>query len=348
VALEELDKILLATAKLHMVVLGKVNIARADRWDSPELGRLGQHPDYDPHDVNSMANVTSFAGVQLYAAILDLLAQRYCQPGNPHCRIHHWILHNEINAGWEWTNCGDKPELVYLDQYYKSMRIVYNTVRKYDSHAQVFISLAHSWTLTPVNPENFTSRSLLDNLLLFCRKEGDFEWGIGFHPYPESLMEPKSWLDQKCDFTFNTPLITFKNIEVLDAWVKQPRVLYRGQTIRPVYLSEQGSNSRDYSPKALAKQAASLAYVWKKIAPLDSILGFEYHNWMDVPWEGGLRLGLRKFADDPDDPLGRKPIWFVYQALGTPKEEAAIAFAKPIIGITDWKQVLHPVTNSAK
>ena len=49
---------------------------------------------------------------------------------------------------------------------------------------------------------------------------------------------------------------------------------------------------------------------------------------------------MRKFPDDKDDPLGRKPVWFVYQALGTDKEEAAAAFAKPVIGISTWREVL--------
>ena len=62
---------------------------------------------------------------------------------------------------------------------------------------------------------------------------------------------------------------------------------------------------------------------------------------MDNRGEGGLRIGLRRFPDDTDEPLGKKPIWYVYQALGTPKEAEATAFAKPIIGIQDWSEIRH-------
>jgi hypothetical protein len=100
-----------------------------------------------------------------------------------------------------------------------------------------------------------------------------------------------------------------------------------------------GLDSRDYSEKALAEQAAGVAYAWAKIAPLKSITAFQYHIWADNRGEGGLRLGLRKFGDDPQDPLGKKPAWDVYQAAGTDQWERSTAFAKLIIGIKDWREV---------
>ena len=83
-----------------------------------------------------------------------------------------------------------------------------------------------------------------------------------------------------------------------------------------------------------------MAYAWKKIKPLKKITAFQYHLWADNRGEGGLRLG-RKFADDPQDPLGKKPSWDVYRALGTDQEDAATAFAKPIIGIKEWSEILY-------
>ena len=347
-AVESLDKTLQAAAARNLVVLAILLVNKADAWDSPELGRVFQHPDCDPAGIYSMGNVTSAEGIEYYAMIVDFLAERYSQPAKPFGRIHHWIIHNEVDAGWEWTNCGEKPPLLFLDQYHKSMRTVYCVARKYNPHAQVLISLTHYWNWT-CDPHFYHSRQLLDDLLRFSQAEGDFDWAIAQHPYPQSLFEPKCWLDKQVDSTFDTPLITFKNIEVLDAWVKQPRVLYLGRQQRAIHLSEQGPNSRDYSAQALAEQAAGMAYAWKKIAPLESIRGFQYHNWVDNRAEGGLRIGLRRFPDDAQDPLGRKPVWAVFAAAGTPKEDEAFAFAKPIIGLRDWSELWPPksVTNSA-
>ena len=91
-----------------------------------------------------------------------------------------------------------------------------------------------------------------------------------------------------------------------------------------------------------------MAYVWKKLAPLDSITAFQYHNWQDNRHEGGLRIGLRKYPDDKDDPNGKKPIWHVFKALDTPEEDTASAFALPIIGIKDWSEARHAGPIGAK
>ncbi len=227
-----------------------------------------------------------------------------------------------------------------MDQYHKAMRLVHLTARQYDPHARAYISLTHHWAQT-VNPRFMPSREVLEHLLAFSRAEGDFDWGIAHHPYPSSLREPKTWLDLGVDFTFETPKITFKNIEVLDAWVRQPAQLFLGRHVRSVHLTEQGPNSPDYSERALQEQAAAMAYLWPKLRRLDAIEGFQFHNWVDNRREGGLRIGLRRFPDDADDPLGAKPVWHVYRALDTPDEARATAFALPLIGIRDWSEVLH-------
>ncbi len=345
IEVEKLDRTLGAAAARGALVLGILLVPKAAAWDTPELGRIMQHPDCQPAGVYSMANVTSEAGVTHYAAIVDFLAERYSRPAQPHGRIHHWIVHNEVDAGWTWTNCGEKPPVLFLDQYHKSLRIVHLLARQYDWRARTYVSLTHFWNWT-ANFRYIPGREVLRHLLAFSRTEGDFDWGIAHHPYPESLREPKTWLDRRATFSFDTPLITFRNLEVLDAWVKVPAHRYLGTAVRSVHLTEQGPNSPDYGPRALAEQAASLAYVWRKVRALDAIEGFQYHNWIDNRSEGGLRIGLRRFPDDADEPLGRKPAWHVYQALDTPDEERATAFALPLIGIQRWDDVLHrgPIT----
>jgi len=166
---------------------------------------------------------------------------------------------------------------------------------------------------------------------------------LACHPYPQDLNEPKTWLDNLATFNMSTPLITFKNLEVLDKWIKMPENKFLGTEKRTLWLSENGTNSRTYSQQDLSEQAAGLAYTWKKFKHLDGIDAFQWHNWIDNAGEFGLRIGLRRFPNDKDDPGGRKPVWFVFQAADTPDEDIVFDRYKSIIGINDWSEVLHVV-----
>ncbi len=336
--IERYDRTLRFCAERDIVVSAIVLIPKAGGFGG-DLGRIFMHPDCDPKGIFSMANLTCAEGLDYYAAAVDFLADRYSREDGRFGRIHHWIVHNEVDAGWVWTNAGPKSLGLYMDLYHRSMRTVHLIARKYDRNAKAFASLTHHWTWF-YDPRFFGSKAVLEQLAKWSSVEGDFDWGIAYHPYPESLRNPRSWEDKKVDFTFNTKLITFKNIEVLAAWVEQPSMKYRGARRRTVHLSEQGPNSPDYSDKSLRDQAACMAYAWQKLKVLDAIEAFQYHNWIDNRHEGGLRIGLRKFPDE-EYKGEAKPIWEVYRKLDTPGEEAACEFAKQVIGISDWEEVRY-------
>lgn len=337
------DSTLRVTAQKGIITAGILLIDKAERCPDPEIGRLLQHPEMDPAGIYSMPNMTNPASVNCYAAALDFLASRYSRPDKKYGRLNHWIMHNEVDAGWEWTNMGEKTASIFMDTYVKSMRLCYAIARTYNPYSEVFISLTHYWAWTP-HPRFYPSKQLMEILLQYSGAEGDFAWAMAQHPYPQSLFEPKTWMDKQVDFTFSTPLITFKNLEVLDAWIKQPEVLFKGKVKRTLWLSENGTNSKTYSEQDLEEQAAGFAYTWKKIEGLDGIDGFQWHNWFDNRNEGGLRIGLRRFPDDEQDPGGRKPVWYVFKAADTECENAVFDMYKNTIGIKNWTEVQHKIS----
>lgn len=337
---EELDRTMNAAFTRNIVVAAIILIQKGAECVDPEIGRLLQHPGYTSEGIFTMPNMTNPESVNCYAAGLDFLASRYCRSDHTYGRIHHWIMHNEVDAGLSWTNMGDKPMLIYMDTYIKSMRMCYNIARNYDSNSEVFGSFTHSWA-SAVEPKYYSAKEMLKTLVDYSVAEGDFQWGLAYHPYPEDLFEPKTWNDKNALFSMNTPLITFKNLEVLDTWIKKSENLFQGHTKRTVWLSENGTNSRTYSDQDLKEQAAGFAYTWKKLKTLDGIDAFQWHNWIDNRYEGGLRIGLRRFPDDPADPGGKKPVWFVYQAAGTGQEDAVFDIYKLIVGIQNWSDVVH-------
>ncbi|BCU77161.1 DUF5722 domain-containing protein [Luteolibacter sp. LG18] len=331
------DATLKAAADRHLIVSGILLLPQVRGFADPEVGRRMVHPEADPAGIYTMPNVTTAEGVATYAAAVDFLATRYSRPDKRFGRIHHWILHNEVNSGWIWTNAGDQTVERYTDLYVRSMRIVHLIASQHDPASKVFVSLEHDWN-KPYGLHCYPGKTMLELIAALCRAEGDFEWALAFHPYPSDLMEPKAWNDKDATASFDTPKITYKNLEVLDAWMRRPEMLFQGQP-RDIHLTEQGVNSRDYSEVSLREQAAGMAYAWNKLKPLSTIKVFDYHNWIDNRAEGGLRIGLRKFPDEQGDPLGKKPVWEVYRALDTPDEAATTGFAKPLIGIREWSEV---------
>ena len=339
-ALEGLDATFSEAQKHGVMVSAILLVANPAKDGSPLVKKLG-HPDAHKDGIFAMPDVASEEGLSLYGAILNLMAERWSRPDGKYGRVHHWIMHNEVDAGWVWTNAGEKPDLVYMDLYQRSMRLMDLIARQYDPNSRAFISLTHHWA-NRGESRWYGSRRLLELLSRFCQTEGDFPWALAYHPYPQDLFNPRAWEDDQATFSFDSPKITPKNLEVLDAFMRQAAFLHDGR-VRPVHLSENGFNSKDYSEQQLADQAAGMALAWKKMAELSSIESWQYHNWIDNRHEGGLKIGLRKFPDEPGDPLGKKPIWHLYKALGTPEEEDAAKPYLKVIGLKDWRAVLQPV-----
>lgn len=312
-----------------------------------DTGFAGQlsHPEADRAGHYAMPNLTSYEGVAAYEAAIHCLARRFGQKNDPQGRITHWILHNEIDYGWVWTNMGKQPGEVYLDTYVRSMRIVHNIARQFNPDAQVFISLTHHWDTNP-DPswKTYSPKRLLQLLANYSRAEGDFEWGVAYHPYPQSLFEPDTWNDTLPTFDFNTPMITLKNIEVLDAWMRTEAMQTQDRRVRTVLLSEQGFHTEDSSQKWEKLQAAAFVYAWHKIRPLETIEAFHNHRWIDHPEEGGLKLGIRTLPTE-EKPYGEKKFaWETYKSLGTRHEKDQTSFAKEIIGVESFHEItVHEV-----
>jgi hypothetical protein len=295
------------------------------------FAKLIQHPEAERAGHYAMPNLTTREGSEAYEAAIAFLAARYAQPGDPHGRISNWILHNEIDYGWEWTNMGPQPLAVYLDTYIRSMRIVYNVARQFNPHARVFISLTHNWNV-PEDPawKTYAPRRMLELLVKFSQIEGDFEWGVAYHPYPQNLFQPAAWKDTLPTGDFDTPMITPKNIAVLDRWMHRPEMLFHDK-VRGVLLSEQGFHTPDYSAAGEQVQAAAFVYIWRQLRGLTAIEEFDNHRWVDHPQEGGLKLGLRTLPSAGKPYGDRKFAWEIYRALDTPDEKDKTAFAAAII-----------------
>lgn len=310
-----LDRVL-QFADQHDIVSSVIILAPRLPADDSRHAAL-THPDaVDGH--YSLANVATAEGVATYAALIDFLAQRYSRPDRQFGRIDNWIVHNEVDSAWVWTNAGERSVVSFVEQYVKSLRIVDLIARTYHPGARAFVSLDHYWTLThePDPQRYYPGRRVLELLCAWGRAEGNFPWGVAHHPYPENLLKPDTWNDATARDDVDTPRVTFKNIGVLMQWLQQPEHRYRG-AVRPVLLSEQGFHTPDDSTASQQLQCRALRYAWEQVAPYDAIEAFHYHRRMDHPAEGGLKCGLRMLADPATGADGaRKLGWYTWQELG--------------------------------
>lgn len=303
------------------------------------------HPRYTSTGYYTMPNMTNPESVNCYAAVLDYLAKTFSSPtANP--RIDHWIMHNEVDAGHVWTNMGDKentPVTIYLDTYMKSMRMAANIMRQYNSKSEIFASFTHHWTIDEDgNSHGYIPYQMLTDINTYSKIEGDFKWAVAYHSYPQNLREPRTWIDAQATPSKFTKYITFKNLEVIDAWIKLKENMYQGTTKRSLWLSENGTNSPTYSDMDLRNHAAGCVYAFKKINRLDGIDAVQWHRWIDHPNEGGLLLGLRKL-DDATNKAAKKPAFEVFAKLNTDREDELDEYLNDV-GVSGWDDIMFNFT----
>ena len=329
-AFTQLDEVTRAAHERGVIVSGILLTSTGSIFNDPE----------NTGGYYTMPNMTTPDAVNTYAAALNYLFRRYTS--GEYGRVHHWIVHNEVDAGDSWTNMGEQPEMRYYDRYMKSMRMCYNIIRQYDPNASILGSYTHNWNF---EAEINSPRLMLEQNVQYSEKEGDFRWGVAYHPYPIDLTRPEFWKNDRANATFsnNSTYVTFLNPEVINAWILNPAHFYKDGTKRILFFSEQGTNSPDYTENSLQLQAAGAAWIWKKISRLDGIDAMQWHNWADNVTEFGLRIGLRSFAEGNFNNLDPKPVWYVWQAAGTDREDEVFEPYLDIIGIDSWDNIIQPV-----
>jgi hypothetical protein len=223
--------------------------------------------------------------------------------------------------------------------YLRTVRICNTAIRSYSASARVYLSLEHHWNIRYPGGDDrqtFAGRKFLDFFARSAREHCDFDWHLAFHPYPENLFECRTWNDKTATFRDDTPRITFKNLEMLTAYLRRPEMLYRGEP-RRVILSEQGFHSPN-RPDGEVVQSAAYAYAYYRIARLPGIDSFILHRQVDHPDEGGLNLGLWRRTGET---FTKKQIYEVFRHADMPDWEQSFAFALPVIGIQSWDETLH-------
>ncbi len=305
----------------------------AYRSGNDEIDRLLLHPDMEANAPNRLGafNTETEKGREWFTATLGFLAQRWSRPDRAYGRAVGYIIGNEVNSHWWWSNRGRLDADRFIADYLHTVRLAHQAIRRQSSCARVYVSLEHHWTIRYAAgdaQQAFPGKQLIDT---FARDASDFDWHLAFHPYPENLFEPRFWKDQTATTTADTPRITFKNLKVLTDYFERDALRYQGQP-RRIILSEQGFHTPD-GPNGEAIQAAAYCYAYRQVASLDGIDAFILHRHVDHPHEGGLQLGIRRREGDARP---KKQIYECFLHADRSDWREVFAFALPIIGLKSW------------
>lgn len=302
--MEQLDQKIKALSDQKTVV-NLIIINRAEWhgvWGDSVLTPLLLHPAFRPEGVVSAFHVTGEDALLHFRACMEFLAERYMRPDGRYGRACGWIIGNEVNSPWIYSNCGEMEMPAFLSEYEIALRSAFYAVRKHYANARVYVSLDHCWNkpLELDASRYYKGRDFLEELQKRTCAAGDFDWGVAYHPFPEDLSRADFWNDKTAEHCFAAGKITFKNIEILPAFLKRQTFLYKGR-LRHIILSEQGLCS-GVSPESEKIQADAFVLAYYKIKTCPEIDAFIYHSHIDEKNEG-LFLGL--IAED-----GRKkPIY---------------------------------------
>ena len=311
--------------------------------NDPEVNRILIHARCETNAPNRLGNFNTATaeGRGWLTATLEFCAARWSRPDQKFGRASGYIIGNEVNSHWWWANMGRVSMEEFADDYLCAVRLVHTAIRQQASWPRVYVSLEHHWNMrygAGDEKQAFPARAFVDYFARRAREGGDFDWHIAFHPYPEDLFEPRCWKDKSATTNvLTTPRITFKNLELLPAYLRRPELLCQGQP-RRIILSEQGFHTPKGADGEIV-QAAAYCYAYKKIERLDGVDSFILHRHVDHAGEGGLLLGLRSNQPKDGEPRPKKKIYECFRLADTPEWEPAFAFALPVIGITNWNQV---------
>lgn len=308
----------------------------------PEVNRILIHPRCETNAPNRLGNFNTVTdeGRRWLAATLEFCAERWSRPDQNYGRVAGYIMGNEVNSHWWWANMGRVSMEEFVDDYLRTVRLAHAAIRKQSSWARVYVSLEHHWNIrygAGDDQQAFPARAFIDYFAKRVRAGSDFDWHVAFHPYPENLFEPRFWNDKTATTNVLTaPRITFKNIELLPAYLRRPELLFNGQP-RRVILSEQGFHTPKEADGEII-QAAAYCYAYKKVERLDGIDAFILHRHVDHAGEGGLLLGLRSLQSRDGEARAKKQIYECFRTADTPEWRKVFEFALPVIGIKNWDE----------
>ena len=293
-------------------------------------------------------NVSTPEGYETTRALFSFMAERYSGADYKHGRVSNWIVGNEVNNNKNWNYVGPMDLASYTKLYEKNFRVAYTAIKSRSKNARVFFSTDYEWKKQNTNLQ-YAAKDFIDLFNAGISAEGNIEWGLAYHPYPYPMTEPEFWDDDQTGMvneTFESPVVNFKNLHVLTDYFQQAHMRTAGGQVRHIILSEEGFTSDSISRgKVYDIQAAAFAYAYYLVDNNPYIDAFILNRQVDAITEVETSCAFGLWTVDMSRPekviAGRpKNIYQVFKHIDTRKSLRYSEFAKSIVGISDWSEVI--------
>ncbi len=282
----------------------------------------------DTHPVTPryyMLNASDPQGIKAITSELQLCALS--------ATLENFIIGNEVNMRtWNYMMWTDWDH--YVREYAQAFRVSYNAIKSRNANARVFVCIDQNWDRNrrvghKEYYEYMDGKDFLAKFNEIIASEGNIDWGVAQHPYPVPLTYAKFWDMSECrngsymaEQIASGKMVSFQNLSLLTNYLQRPELLSPAGNVRHVILSEIGIvNSQGEEIQAATIYAAYMAA--KRNPYIDEII------YLLADSEPAIDTRLSGQSQ------------FVYDSLGTPGEAACDAWAKSLIGISDWSQVLR-------
>ena len=293
-------------------------------------------------------NVSTAEGYETTRALFSFMAERYSGAHDEYGRISNWIIGNEVNNNQNWNYVGPMDLASYTKLFEKSFRVAYTAIRSQNQNARVFFSTDYEW-----NRENtslrYSAKDFIDLFNAGIRSEGNIEWGLAYHPYPYPLTEPEFWDDPATGMvtdSADSPIVNFANLHVLTDYFQRGEMRDPNGRVRHIILSEEGFTSDSATRgKVYDIQAAAYAYAYYLVDANPYIDAFILNRQVDavIEVEQSCAFGIWTVDMDRTDKVVAvmpKNIYTVFKYIDTPSTLKHTEFAKEIIGINSWSEVI--------
>ena len=293
-------------------------------------------------------NVSTEQGYETTRALLSFMAERYSGAHDDYGRVSNWIVGNEINNNLNWNYTGPMDIDSYTKLYSKVFRVAYTAIKSQSRNARVFFSTDYEWKRANSNLM-YGAKDFIDRFNADIRDEGNIEWGLAYHPYPHPMTEPEFWDDDQTGAVNNTedsPVVNFKNLNVLTDYFQKDIMRDAGGNVRHIILSEEGFTSKSATRGDVYDiQAAAFAYAYYLVDNNPYIDAFILNRQVDavIEVEQSCSFGLWTVdMSSPDRVIAVMPknIYNVFKYIDTNKSLKYTEFAKKIIGINKWSDVI--------